>query len=113
MTYKNCVTTQIAALSSFCFFSAGILSFFNNSLQNTMLMNIPHFGIKIDLKLLKTCKKNGLKIDEFYTHHVSFYIFSTVAFSFSTSTFNSVSFSEALFFSFCSRFWEWCNVLPS
>ena len=33
-------------------------------------MNIPHFGIKIDLKLLKTCQKNGLKIDEFYTHHL-------------------------------------------
>ena len=57
-------------LSSFCFFSAGIPYFFYNCLQNTKLMNIPHFGIKIDLKLLKTCHKNRLKIDEFYTHQV-------------------------------------------
>ena len=62
--------TQAAALSSFCFFYAGILSFFNNCLQNTKLMNILDFGIKVNLKLLKTCQKNGLKIDEFYTHHL-------------------------------------------
>ena len=60
-TYKNCVATQTV-------FSTRILSFFNNYLQNTKLMNIPHFGIKIDLKLLKTYQKNGLKIDDFYTH---------------------------------------------
>ena len=53
---------QTAVLSSFCFFSAGILSFFNNCLQNTKLVNIRHFGIKKELKLLKTCHKNGLKI---------------------------------------------------
>ena len=62
--------TQTTALSSFSFFSFGILSFFNNCLQNTKLMNIPHFDIKIALKLLKICKKNGLKIDEFYTHQI-------------------------------------------
>ena len=31
-------------------------------------MNIPYFGIQIDLKFLKTFKKNGLKIYEFKTH---------------------------------------------
>ena len=61
--------TQTAVLSSFLFFFAGILSFFNNCLQNTKLVHIPHFGIKKNLKLLKTCHKNGLKIDGFYTHH--------------------------------------------
>ena len=64
-TYKNRVATQTTSFSSFCFFYAGILSFFNNYLQNTKLINIPYFGIKIYLKLLKTCLKNGLKIDEF------------------------------------------------
>ena len=43
-------------------------------MQNTKLMNIPHFGIKIDLKLLKTWQKNGLKIDEFYTHHSTIFV---------------------------------------
>ena len=33
-------------------------------------MNIPNFDIKIDLKLLKTCQKNRLKIDELYTHQI-------------------------------------------
>ena len=56
-TYKYCVATQTVFLSSFCFFSTGILSLFNNYLQNTKLMNIPHFGIKIGLKVLKNGRK--------------------------------------------------------
>ena len=57
--------TKTVAFSYFCFFSIGILSFFNNCLQNKKLINISYFGIEIDLKLLKTCQKNGLKVDEF------------------------------------------------
>ena len=34
-------------------------------------------GIQIDLKLLKTCQKNGLKIDEFKTHHLQIEHFPT------------------------------------
>ena len=78
MTDKCFVATQAAILFSFCLFSAGILYFFNNCLQNTKLMNIPHFGIKINLKLLKTCQENGLKIDEFYTHQSCRYAFEEI-----------------------------------
>ena len=33
-------------------------------------MNIPSFGIKIDLNILKISQKNGLEIDEFKTHQI-------------------------------------------
>ena len=51
----GCHNCFVLFLLLFCWDS---LFFFNNCLQNTKLMNIPHFGIKIDLKLLKTCHKN-------------------------------------------------------